>query len=117
MEVEGIADTNGYIMEFTDVATEAVNEAVTPMGQFVITGYKLKVDGDNPDVGVYFEQVDGLAKIKTGKLAENSMSKLIGVVPPGPSGNYKIVIKTQYSGGGKFLKDIRTIESSFTIKN
>ena len=116
VELVGVADTNGYIMEFTDVTTEAVNEAVTPMGQFVITGYKLKVAGDHPDVGVYFEMVGGPAKLKTGNLAENSMSKLIGVVPAGPGGNYKIVIKTQYSGGGKFLKDLRVIESPFTMK-
>jgi hypothetical protein len=115
VEVDGVADTSGYIMEFTDIATEAVNESATQMGMFSITGYRLKVEGDHPDVGVYFEQVGGTAKLKAGKLAENTKSKLIGIFPPGPPGTFKIVIKTQSSGGGTFLKDIRTIESHFTI--
>ena len=71
-------------MDFTDVATDVVNSAMTPMGMFSITGYKLKVGGDHPDVGVYFEMVDGPPKLKAGKLAENTQSKLIGAIPAGP---------------------------------
>jgi hypothetical protein len=33
------------------------------MNQFIITGYKLKVAGDDPDVGIYFEQVGGTLKL------------------------------------------------------
>jgi hypothetical protein len=116
VEVEGIADTHGYIMEFTDITSETVNETATPMGMFTLTGYKLKVEGDHPDVGVYFEQIGGTTKVKTGKLAENTQSKLIGVVPPCPAGYYKIVVRTQYMGGGtSFLKTPRVIESNFAV--
>ena len=103
-------------MDFTDITTDVVNSAMTSMGMFSVTGYKLKLAGDHPDVGVYFEMVGGPAKLKAGKLAENTQSKIIGVIPAGPGGTYKIVIKTQYSGGGNFLKEIRTIESGFTVK-
>jgi hypothetical protein len=115
VEVEGIADTHGYIMEFTDVATGAVNDTYSTTGMFAITGYKLKVEGDHPDVGVYLEMVGGPAKLKSSKLAENTQSKLIGTFPSGPSGDYKVVIKTQYTSSGKFLKEFRTIESNFTV--
>jgi hypothetical protein len=66
-------------------------------------------------VGVYFEQVGGAQKLKAGKLAENTSSRLIGVFPAGPTGNYKVVIKTQFTGSGKFSKDLRVIESGFVL--
>jgi len=102
-------------VECTDVATGAVNETITPQNMFVLTGYKLKVAGDHPDVGVWFKQVDGPAKLKVNSLAENTPTKLIGMLPDCPSGTYKVVIKTQYTSSGKFLKDIRVIESGFTL--
>jgi hypothetical protein len=115
VEILGIADTNGYIMEFTDVAAGAVNETLTFMNQFIITGYKLKVAGDDPNVGVYFEQVGGALKLKA-SLAENTPSRLIGMIPSGPNGTYKVVIKTQFTGSGStFLKAPRVIESPFTL--
>ena len=114
--VEGIADTKGYIMDFTDVGSGAVNETFSQMGMFIITGYKIKVEGDHPDCGVYFEQVGGPTKIKAGKLAENTSSKLVGMWPGSPNGTYKVVLKTQYTGSGStFLKAPRTIESGFTL--
>jgi hypothetical protein len=104
-------------MEFTDVSTGSVNDTYSTTGMFTITGYKLKVEGDLPDVGVYFEQQGGPAKLRAGKLAENTQSKIISTFPPGPPGTYKVVIKTQYSGAtNKFLKEVRTIESGFTVR-
>jgi hypothetical protein len=115
VEILGVADTNGYIMEFTDVATGAVNETLTFMNQFVITGYKLKVAGDDPEAGVYFVMPGTTVSLKAG-LAENTPSRLIGMIPSGPNGIYKVVVKTQFTGsGGIFLKAPRTIESSFTL--
>jgi hypothetical protein len=114
--IDGIADTKGYIMDFTDVNTGAVNELFAQLGMFIITGYKIKIEGDHPDVGLYFQQVTGgNTLIKAGKLAENTSSKLVGIGPGSPSGTFKVIIKTQYSGGGKFLKDLSIIESAFTL--
>jgi hypothetical protein len=114
--VEGVADTSGYIMEFLDIGTGAINETYSQMNQFIITGYKLKIAGDDPEVGIYFEQVGGATKLKVTSLAENTSSKLIGMVPAGPNGTYKIVIKTQYTGSGStLLKNPRVIESNFTL--
>jgi hypothetical protein len=53
--------------------------------------------------------------MKISKLAENTPSKIIGLYPGGPPGTWKIVIKTQYSGSAKPLKELRVIESSFTM--
>ncbi|MDR0475053.1 MAG: DUF4469 domain-containing protein [Treponema sp.] len=114
--IEGIADTFGFVEEFCDIATGALNESMTPMNLFVITGERLKVAGDHPDIGVYFEQQDGPAKLKVTALAENTPGKLIGLIPAGPAGKYKVVIRTQHtSSPGKFLKELKVIESRFTL--
>jgi hypothetical protein len=117
VEVEGLADVQGYIDEFIDVTTESVNETLTPGGMFSIAGHKLKVAGDNPEVGVYFvPEADPAGRVKvSGHLAENTASKLIGIVPALGAGKWKVEIKTQYTVGGTFLKEPRTIESRFVL--
>jgi hypothetical protein len=111
VEVEGLADVQGYIDEFIDVTTESVDETLTPGGQFSISGHKLKVAGDNPEVGVSFvPEADPAGRVKvSGHLAENTASKLIGIIPSLSAGKWKLEIKTQYSGGSGFLKEPRTL--------
>jgi hypothetical protein len=66
-----------------------VNETLTPGGQFGISGHKIKVVGDRPEVGVYFVSADDASlRVKVGgHLAENTAAKVIGVIPApeGPS--------------------------------
>jgi hypothetical protein len=115
VDIEGLADVQGYIDEFLDVKTGAVNETVTPAGQFVISGHKIKVAGDSPDIGVYFETDGGVQAKVLGALAENTSSKLIWVAPMLASRTWKLVIKTQYSSGSNMLKEPRVITSAFTL--
>ncbi|MDR2808619.1 MAG: DUF4469 domain-containing protein [Spirochaetaceae bacterium] len=112
IEVEGLADVQGYIDEFVDISTEAVNEALSPGGLFSIAGHKIKVVGDDPELGVYFvSAADAAQRVKVvGNLAENTASKVIGVIPALAAGAWKVEIKTQYSGGSKLLKEPRTVE-------
>ncbi|MDR2536936.1 MAG: DUF4469 domain-containing protein [Treponema sp.] len=111
VEVEGLADASCYIDEFIDVSTEAVNETLTPGGMFNISGHKVKVAGDSPDVGVYFvSAADPSQRVKVaGHLAENAASKLIGVIPALTPGAYTLEVVTQYTHGGSPLKEPRTI--------
>jgi hypothetical protein len=118
VEVEGIANISGSLDEFVDITTESVNDVLTPEGLFSITGYKLKLLGDAPDVGVYFVSVDnsGLRVKVSGHLAQNTASKLIGVIPALEAGMWKVAVKTQYTGSGNAaLKTPRVIESTFTL--
>ncbi|MDR0412154.1 MAG: DUF4469 domain-containing protein [Treponema sp.] len=112
VEVEGVANVSGYIDEFVDIATESVNDALTPGGQFSITGHKIKAAGDKPEVGVYFvSATDPIQRIKvSGHLAENAANKLIGVIPALDAGAWKLEIVTQYSSGNTFLKEPRVLE-------
>jgi hypothetical protein len=116
--ITAMADTKAYISEFTDVNTEAVNEIIMPREQFAITGHKIKVAGDDPSCGVYFESVEDDRRVKVqGRLAENSATRIIGLAPmlvlPR---NYRVVIISQYTGSGTFLKTPRVITSGFTLE-
>ncbi|MDR2097337.1 MAG: DUF4469 domain-containing protein [Spirochaetaceae bacterium] len=117
VEVEGLADVQGYIDEFIDITTESVNETLTSGGMFNISGHKIKIAGDNPEVGVYFvPEANPAGRVKvSGHLAENTASKLIGVIPALGAGNWKVEVKTQFTVGGTFLKEPRTIESRFIL--
>jgi hypothetical protein len=118
VEVDGLADVSGYIDEFIDVSTEAVNETLTPGGQFSISGHKIKIAGNSPEVGVYFVSAAAPAvRVKVaGHLAENTASKLIGVIPPLSAGAYTLEILTQFTGSGSTsLKNPRTITRSIIL--
>jgi hypothetical protein len=102
---------------FIDVATEAVNETLTPGGIFNISGHKIKVAGDSPEVGVCFvSAADPSVRVKVARhLAENTASKVIGIIPTLTPGAWKPEIVTQFSSGSFFLKDPRIIESSLVL--
>jgi hypothetical protein len=118
VDVEGLADVTGYIDEFVDVSTGEVNDVLTPGGMFHIAGHKIKIFGDDAEVGIYFVSADdaGLRVKADNRLAENTASKLIGVIPALDAGEWKVEIKKQYAGSGDTaLKAPRMIESAFTL--
>jgi hypothetical protein len=93
-------------------ATGTVNETLIPGGMFSVSGHKLKVERNKPEVGVYFvSAADPSQRVKeTGHLAENSAPKLIGVIPAVLTpGAWKLEIVTQYATGNAFLKEPRIL--------
>lgn len=117
VEVEGIANVLGYIDEFVDVNTESVNGIASPNGLFSIAGHKIKIIGENAEVGIYFvSEADPAVRIKvSGNLAENTASKLIGVIPSLSAGKWKVEIRTQFNGSVKHLKEPRVIEGEMVL--
>jgi hypothetical protein len=117
--LDGYADTQGYIAEFIDVEAEASNTVFFPGDQFIITGHKIKVAGDDPNVGVYIVPVDAPASaVKVKRIAENTGSKIIGIIPESTGSLLnRVEIRTQFSGSGSTtLKAPRVITSSFTLE-
>jgi hypothetical protein len=120
--VEGIARTGGYIYEFSDIATGAVNETITPGGQFILTGHGIKAAGADGEEGVFFSapgdsENDPAIVIKAGNFAENTSSRIIGMVPLLPAGKeWTVEVHTKISGRGQTsLKEMRIIKSPFTL--
>ena len=118
VEIEGIADANGYIDEFLDYDKNSVNSSFVSGNQFCISGYKIKIAGDDPACGVYFVPVDDPSRaVKVARIAENNPSKITGIVPETRFTKSKIEIRTQYNGSNNsHLKIPRVITSSFIIE-
>ena len=108
----------GRIETCFDLDSGEANGRITPGGIFTVTGSKLKVEGDNPECGLYFvSALDPARRFKArAKFAVNVSARLCGVAPPSlPEGDYHIVIVSQYTSGGIPLKTPRTITSEFTV--
>jgi len=118
VDIEGIADTSGYIDEFIDPEEDSINSHYFPGNQFIIHGHKIKLAGDDPDVGVYFVPVNNPANtMKATRIAESTPSKIIGVAPGTGASPVRIEVHTQFSGsGGTLLKAVRVITSGFTLE-
>lgn len=95
----------------TDVATGNVNSTLTRGGGMNITGSRIKIEGDNPAVGLsLINQATGesVAIPKTSLLA-NDPSKISAIVPANlAAGDYKLSVCTQFSNAGTKLNDPRT---------
>ena len=118
VEVEGIADSTGYIDKFTDYEEDSVNSTFIPGNQFAVHGHKIKLAGEDSKIGIYFVPLDDPSKaVKVERIAENSPSKVTGIAPDTGHLQNRIEIRTQFSGVmNRLLKAPRTITSSFVIE-
>ena len=120
VNIDGIANAGGYIDTFTDFESDndSVNGTFAPGNVFAIHGYKIKLEGDDPCVGVYFVPIEDPSKaVKVERIAENSATKISGIAPDTGFSQHRIEVRTQFTGfTGKFLKAPRVITSSFSIE-
>lgn len=118
VDVEGIAESPGFIDTYTDLEENSVNGIFVPGNQFAIHGHRIKVEGDDPGVGVFFVPVDDPSKAKKmTRIAENHPSRVTGIAPQTEHQHNRIEIRTQYSGtAGKPLKTLRIITGAFVIE-
>ena len=119
IEILGIADASGYIDAYIDTEDGFTNSQFIPGNMFVIHGYKIKIAGDNPEVGVYFVPLDAPSKaVKVARISENTPSKITGIAPNTYHMNNKVEIRTQFSGNNSdLLKTVRIIESRFVLES
>jgi len=117
VDIEGLADVSGRIDEFIDTDENSVNTLYVPGDQFIVNGQKIKIAGQNPDVGIYFVPVDEPAQaVKVNRIAENTPTRIIGIAPKTEFWHNRIEIRSQYAGAGdRFLKTPRVITSSFVL--
>ncbi|MDR1218031.1 MAG: DUF4469 domain-containing protein [Treponema sp.] len=101
--------TGTVITSVTDLKTGSVNGSLTPGRDAKLSGSKLKIAGDKPEIGLYFVPAGGgaEAKVDPSDIVVNNPSEVIAVIPPLSAGAYRVRIITQYSSG-KNLKNPNT---------
>jgi len=110
VEVMGVADTGLSISQVTDMKTGSVNDQLTPGRNLKITGRKIRVFGDDEDVGIRFvnQATDENTKVDPADLVINNPSELLIIIPGLAAGTYKLQVSTQFSGSIQ-LKVPRTV--------
>jgi hypothetical protein len=110
VEITGTGEAGIIIFEVVDVKTGSISDRITPNRNLRIRGSKLKLAGDNPDVGVYFinEATGGQVKVDADEIVDNKPSELMIVVPQLEAGLYLVKVITQFSSGSALLKEPRT---------
>lgn len=99
-----IAQGNSVIPEILSVTelNRRDSTSLTPGGFLNITGRNICINGDNEDVGLYFENTDDDSKtVKLTKemIGVNEPGKIACIIPSLEAGTYRIRIVTQYSKG------------------
>ncbi|MHC6201601.1 DNA-binding domain-containing protein [Breznakiellaceae bacterium SP9] len=120
VDIEGLAPVSAWIAEVTDAETGAVNETLTPNEDFIVTGRHIKITKEEDDCGLFVlgPLIPDTAAVETeiAKYTENTASKIIARTPASlVPGEYKLVVRTKYSGGSANLKEMRAIETPFTL--
>jgi hypothetical protein len=118
--IEGYANINGQIDEYAnmDRLDIAINTIFVPGDQFIISGDKIKVAGDDPANGVYMVPVEDPSKaLKLDRIVENSPGRIIGLMHQSTGYAYnRVEIRTQFTGSNTLLKTPRIITSSFILE-
>lgn len=109
-DVRGMAASGPAVNSVIDVTTGLVNTMLTPGGGLNITGNRIKIDGDNPDVGISLinQETKEVVPVPKTSIIVNDPSKISIIIPAGlANGDYKLSICTQYSNN-TMLKEPRT---------
>lgn len=111
VDVRGRAAAALAINSVQDFASNTTNMKLTPGGPVIVTGSRIKIEGDKEGVGIKLINEDTKAEtvIASTHISINSPSTLNFVVPDTlVAGDYRIAITTQFSSSGTQLKEART---------
>ena len=111
VEIMGVGNTDIIISHVVDKKSGTVNDIITPGGTLKIKGGRLKIVGDDPSVGVYFENsLGGTVKVDFNDIIVNNPSELIVEIPDYLRAGltYTLIIKNQFAAG-TILKEPRTV--------
>lgn len=109
VKLQGTAQTEAFIGDVLDIATQSIDDALTPDGVLTVSGYKIKIERPSPDNGFCFIEATSGARTKaTSYFVENHSSRVVVQTPDLTAGVYHIEIITQYTGSNTLLKAFRT---------
>ena len=96
------------IQEVKDSISGSVNEHLTPNGVAELRGYNLRIEGEDRACGLWFVPESG-KEVRATTIIENKPSKVLAMIPALPLGSWQVKVVTQFSGGGKFLKEPKVV--------
>jgi hypothetical protein len=117
VEVRGMAASGLFVNTLTDVTSGEVNARLTPGGGVNLTGVKIKITGDAPEVGIHLTEINTAAvvNIPTTSILNNEPSKITFIVPADlPAGDYQLSITTQFTSNIP-LKEPRTYVFDYVL--
>lgn len=118
VDVRGMATVGIVLNVVTDVATGEENSRITPGGGINLSGSKIKIDGDDPQVGIsLINQATGeIIRIAKNTILVNEPSRISFIAPATlPYGDYKLSLCTQFSPSAKTLKEARTVVFDYIL--
>ncbi|MDR2509977.1 MAG: DUF4469 domain-containing protein, partial [Spirochaetaceae bacterium] len=101
--------TGVIISTVTDVKTGAQNSVITAGRNIRIHGARLKIAGDDPSVGLFFEPEAGgpAVAVDASDIVINHPTEIIALAPNLAPGAYRLRLVTQYTGAA-YLKHPHT---------
>ena len=115
VEALGVREAGAYIGLVTDVTGGLSNGTLTPGGQIIIAGEKIKAEPlTEAGIGVFLSQ--GTTVFPVTPLAVNHPKEIIAMIPANlPQGDYTLSVVTRYAGGNTLLKEQRHITYASTL--
>jgi hypothetical protein len=109
--------SGAYILWAKDFKSGTTDDKITPLGNMLIDGIKIKVEGDDAVCGVFYKNLVSGVKTKIAKrdIIENHGNRLLIVNPDLQPGEYALEVVTDYSGSSKPLKEPRTVSFDKTL--
>lgn len=117
VKILGKKQEPAYILSSEDTATRAMDGTATAGRTFRIRGKKIRMAGDDPNVGFYIvDSKKTETKLEKDMIVQNDPSTVVLLLPSDlAEGDYELRIVTQFSSGTTMLKTPRTLTQSFTI--
>jgi len=118
VDVRGMAAVGIALNSLVDVTSGEENSRLTPGGGINLTGTKIKIDGDSPEVGIRLvnQSTQESIVIPRTSILVNDPSKLTFITPQDiPAGDYKLSITTQYSASHKTTKEVRVYVHDYIL--